>query len=317
MIPSPIATELHLGEVGQLRFARLGADKSDLPVYEVRLAVCDLASIVVEAVARAGERHVLLGSNAMNLFTIVLDGANAKGEIGEWLTSTDWLQKEIAMPPIVPNRFLVRMCHSCPFVKDAPRDSDEGEHLLELPESARLDNFAALDEGKNYADVRVAWNDFGLAVQVEVSGKSQEPVGDADRPSSSDVLRLWIDTRDARASHRGSRYCHQFAFYPTGGGSDNDQPFLLQSKINRALQDAPLASLGDVLFRAHTIKSGYRLEVFLPAAVLNGYDPHEHPRLGIYYCIRDQELGDQFLSVGWDFPFAEDPSLWSVLELVK
>jgi hypothetical protein len=25
------------------------------------------------------------------------------------------------MPPIVPNRFLVRVCHPCPFVKDAPR----------------------------------------------------------------------------------------------------------------------------------------------------------------------------------------------------
>ena len=50
------------------------------------------------------------------------------------------------MPPIVPNRFLVRVCHPCPFVKDAPRDTDEDEHLVELPESAKLDNFAALDE---------------------------------------------------------------------------------------------------------------------------------------------------------------------------
>jgi hypothetical protein len=259
--------------------------------------------------------------------------------------------KESAVPPIVPNRFLVRVAHPCPFVKDAPRDSDEDEHLLELPEGARLDNFAALDESKNFADVRVAWNDFGLAVQVEVRGKGKEPVGDADKPSGSDGLRLWIDTRDARAGHRGSRYCHQFAFFPTGGGADREEPFLTQSKINRALQDAPMANLGDVLFRAHSISwdsrpvarkaglhgrsdrdsrpvarkaglhgrstGGYRLEAFLPAAALNGYDPHEHPRLGVYYCVRDQELGDQFLGVGWDFPFAEDPSLWAVLELVK
>ena len=50
------------------------------------------------------------------------------------------------MPPIIPNRFLVRLCHPCPYVKDAPRDTDEDEHLVELPESARLNNFAALDE---------------------------------------------------------------------------------------------------------------------------------------------------------------------------
>ncbi|MBN9118035.1 MAG: hypothetical protein J0I06_02515 [Planctomycetes bacterium] len=221
------------------------------------------------------------------------------------------------MPPIIPNRFLVRLCHPCPFVKDAPRDTDEDEHLVELSESATLDNFAGLDEKENFADVRLAWNEFGLAVQVEVRGKSQPPVGDSDRPSASDGLRLWIETRDARASHRGSRFCHQFAFFPTGGGTDKEEPFLTQSKINRALQDAPMANLADVPFRAHRAKGGYRLEAFLPAAALNGFDPQEHPRLGVYYAVRDQELGDQFLSVGWEFPFSDDPSLWAVLELVK
>jgi hypothetical protein len=221
------------------------------------------------------------------------------------------------MPPIVPNRFLVRVCHPCPFVKDAPRDTDEDEYLVELPESARLDNFAALDEKENFADVRLAWNEFGLALQVEVTGKKQPATGDADKPSGSDGLRLWIDTRDARASHRGSRYCHQFTFFPTGGGTDKEEPFLTQSKINRALQDAPMANLADVPFRMHRLKGGYRLEVFLPAAALSGYDPQEHPRLGVYYVVRDEELGNQFLSVGYDFPFGDDPSLWAVLELVK
>jgi hypothetical protein len=221
------------------------------------------------------------------------------------------------MPPIVPNRFLVRVSHPCPFVKDAPRDTDDDEYLLELPESARIDNFAALDEKENFADVRLAWNEFGLAVSVVVTGKKQEPVGDSDKPSGADGLRFWIDTRDARASHRGSRYCHQFAFFPTGGGADKEEPFLTQSKINRALQDAPMANLADVPFRGHRVKGGYRLEVFLPAAALHGFDPAEHPRLGVYYCIRDQELGDQFLSAGWEFPFSDDPSLWAVLELVK
>jgi hypothetical protein len=221
------------------------------------------------------------------------------------------------MPPIVPNRFLVRVAHPCPYVKDAPRDTDDDDHLVELPEAARLQNFAALDEQKNFADVRLAWNDFGLAVQVEVKGKDQPAVGDSEKPKSSDGLSLWIDTRDARASHRGSRFCHHFLFLAAGGGADKDEPFVTQVKINRALQDAPMANLADVLFRHHRIKSGYRLEAFLPAAALSGFDPQEHPRVGVYYAVRDAELGDQFLSVNWDFPVADDPSLWAVLELVK
>lgn len=221
------------------------------------------------------------------------------------------------MPQIVPNRFLVRVAHLCPFVKDVPRDTDEDDHLIELPESARLRNFAELDELKNYADVRLGWNDFGLAVQVEVKGKQQVPVGDNERPRSCDGLSLWIDTRDARASHRASRFCHHFLFLAAGAGSDKVEPFVTQLKINRAQQDAPLTNLGDVLFRGHRIKGGYRLEAFLPTAAVSGFDPAEHPRLGVYYAVRDQELGDQFLSVNWDFPFADDPSLWAVLELVK
>lgn len=221
------------------------------------------------------------------------------------------------MPPIVPNRFLVRMSHPCPYVKDAPRDTDDDDHLIELPEAARLDNFAALDEQANHADLRLAWNEFGLAVQVEVSGRGQPPVCDSDKVQSSDGLRLWLDTRDARAGHRATRYCHQFALLPSGGGSDKDEPFLAQLKINRALQDAPAADLADIPFRAHRSKGGYRLEAFFPAAALYGFDPAEHPRLGVYYAVRDGELGDQFLGVGWDFPITEDPSLWAVLELVR
>jgi len=218
---------------------------------------------------------------------------------------------------IVPNRFLVRLSHPCPYVKDAPRAADKADQLLDLPESARLRNFAQLDGLKNFADVRLGWNELGLAVQVEVTGKEQPPVGEADRARSSDGLSLWIDTRDARASHRASRFCHHFLFLAAGTGADNDKPFVTQVKINRAQQDAPQANLADVPFRAQRLKGGYRVEAFLPAAALYGFDPQEHSRLGIYYVVRDQELGDQFLSVNWDFPFSDDPSLWEVLELVR
>ena len=91
----------------------------------------------------------------------------------------------------------------------------------------------------------------------------------------------------------------------------------MQTKINRALQDAPLSppERHPVPLRAH--QGRLSLEAFLPAAVLNGFDPEQNPRLGVYYAVRDAELGEQVLSVGADFPFGEDPSLWSVLELER
>ena len=217
--------------------------------------------------------------------------------------------------PLVPPRFLFRVAHPCLPVNDMPRE--QGDRLLDLPEACRLDNFAGPDERRNFAEVRLAWNALGLGLQVEVKGKDQPPQGDAARPRGSDGVTLWIDTRDARASHRASRYCHQFHLLPTGGGPDRDEPAFIQTKINRALQDAPLASANAVPFRSQRQKHGYVVEAFLPSGVLNGFDPDQNRRLGIYYAVRDAELGEQVLSVGPDFPYWEDPSLWSVLELVR
>lgn len=216
---------------------------------------------------------------------------------------------------LIPHRFLFRVAYPCRQVLKMPRE--EADRLLDLPEACRIDNFAGMDEGRNFADVRLAWNEMGLGLQVEVRGKEQLPKGDAGRPRSSDGVSFWIDTRDARSSHRASRYCHQFHFLPTGGGPDRDEPVFAQAKINRALQDAPLCPPGAAPFRFTTTKSGYILEAFLPAGVLNGFDPEQNPRLAFTYAVRDAELGEQYLSVGAEFPYWEDPSLWSVLELTS
>jgi hypothetical protein len=216
---------------------------------------------------------------------------------------------------VVPHRFLFRVTYPCRYVKKIPQEGRGA--LVDLPESCRIDNFAAMDGGRNFADVRLAWNELGLGLQLEVRGKDQPPRGDADRPRASDGLTLWLDTRDARTAHRASRYCHMFYVLAAGGGPDRDEPALVQAKINRALEDAPLCNVSEVPFRSETIKGGYRLEAFLPATVLTGFDPEQNPRLGFFYACRDAELGEQLLSVTSDFPYWEDPSLWSVLELAR
>jgi hypothetical protein len=215
---------------------------------------------------------------------------------------------------LIPHRFLFRVAYPCRFVKHMPRPGKD--RLLDLPVECRIDNFAAMDDQKNFAEVKLAWNDLGVGVQVEVRGKEQPAQGDASRPRSSDGLTLWLDTRDARGSHRASRYCHQFHFLATGGGPERDEPVFAQTKINRALHDAPLCAAGDVPFRVTHRTGAYILEAFLSSGVLHGFDPEQNPRLGVYYVVRDNELGEQVLSVGPDFPYWEDPSLWSVLELV-
>src|SRR5262245_31460985 len=216
---------------------------------------------------------------------------------------------------LIPHRFLIRLAHPCRYVKRMPRPG--ADYLLDLPEECRIDNYAAMDGKKNFAEVLLAWNDNGIGVQVKVRGKENVPQGDASRVHGSDGLTLWLDLRDARTSHRASRYCHQFHFLPMGGGPDRDEPAFAQSKVNRALEDAPFAPPRSVLLKRKTRPREYVLEAFLPAIALNGFDPEQHSRLGFFYMIKDADLGEQTLSMGPDFPFWEDPTLWSVLELQK
>jgi hypothetical protein len=217
--------------------------------------------------------------------------------------------------PLLPNRFLFRLAHCCLYQKGIPVKDDPA--LFDLPEACQLNDFGALDGRRSFADLRLGWNELGLAVQLAVCGKDRPPEGSASRLRGSDGLVLWIDTRDARTSHRGTRTCHQFHFLPTGGGSDGDEPVFSQAKINRALQDAPLCAATDVAFHCASARSGYVLRAFLPASVLNGFDPEQTSRLGVFYAVRDAELGDQTLSMDADFPYWEDPSLWGALELVR
>ena len=215
---------------------------------------------------------------------------------------------------LIPNRFLFRVSHPCPYVPGIPDDDDE---LFHLPDACKLNSFAEIDGRREFADVRLAWNDDGLAVELSVRGKDRPPEGDAARPRHSDGLSLWIDTRDSRGSHRASRFCHQFHFLPRGGGDERDQAVFVQSKINRALADAPTAPSSAVAMRARVRASGYRLAAFLKAEALTGFDPAQNPRLGVFYVVRDGELGEQALTAHADLPYAEDPTLWAVLELVR
>lgn len=225
-----------------------------------------------------------------------------------------WIAAESPMP-LVPHRFLFRITHSCRYHGEIP--VLKSDRILDLSEAYSLDNLAYLDDERNFADVRFAWNDLGFGVQVDVRGKTKEPEGNLSRPRGSDGISLWIDTRDARSGHRGTRFCHQFHFLASGGGPDQDEPAVVQGKIHRALEDSPHAPAASIPVKVRTRANGYLLEAFLPASALNGFDPGQHPRWGIFYAVRDEELGEQLLSLTPEFPFWEDPSLWSTLELVR
>jgi hypothetical protein len=218
------------------------------------------------------------------------------------------------MPALLPHRFLFRYSFPVRYERKLPKS---GKRLLDLSGEFALPKIGDLDAASPYAELRLAWNERGLAVSVEVRGKKQALKCDPRTPDTSDGLRLFIDTRNTQNIHRASRYCHQFCLLPAGGGPKGDQPWGAELPILRAREEAPLANPAELRLSAARSKTGYLFESWLPSAALNGFDPEEQPRLGFYYALRDAELGEQYLTIGPEFPFAVDPSLWSTLELVK
>ncbi len=218
------------------------------------------------------------------------------------------------MSTLLPPEFLFRYTFSAKRMTGLPR---RGKRLLNLPPECALTSLARLAERADFGEVRIAWNDRGLGVSVSVAGKSGPPLSDPERLGQLDGLRLWIDTRCTQNVHRAGRFWHQFALHPVGGGEDGLQPVATLWPVARANEDPPAYDSDLLPIQSEISDQGYRLEAWLPADALHGYDPESQPRLGFSYLLHDSELGRQFLSVTEDFPFDADPSLWCALELVS
>ncbi len=200
------------------------------------------------------------------------------------------------------------------YEKQLPRG---GKKLLGLTDAHRLPDLGGLDDVTSFGELRMAWNEQGLAIAVLVQGKRKPLHVESAAPDRSDGLAVWIDTRNTQSIHRASRFCHHFCLLPRGGGGDEDEPLTVQLQIARAKEPTPTVNAGDIRLSADVTRDGYLLEAWLPASVLHGYDPEAQSKLGFYYDLRDAELGEQTLGVGPEFPFAFDPSLWATVELVR
>jgi len=167
----------------------------------------------------------------------------------------------------------------------------------------------------SWAEVRVGWNAQGLGIAVLAEGVADVQLA-SDRPEGFADAQFWVDTRDTRDVSRATRFCHRFVaplrVRESGRRLDVD---VAQRPIARALADPPMSKSGLIEARAELGRSGWLLELFLPAQVLHGFDPDTNRRLGFAYQIADHVREDQFLGVGRDFPIGENPSLWTTIEL--
>jgi hypothetical protein len=216
---------------------------------------------------------------------------------------------------LLPQAFWFRLCAPCPRVNEIPRHGRR-EGLLDLPTTCVVANLSTLEQRVPWASVRAAWNPQGLGIAILAQTPAGLAARSADRPEGFADVNLWIDTRDTRDVSRATRFCHRFSARLTlAYDRKNLDVAISQRSIARAVADAPICSPGLLRTHAELSRTGWLLEVFLPAAALHGFDPDTNRRLGFAYQVSDHEREDQFIGVGRDFPIGENPSLWATLEL--
>lgn len=215
---------------------------------------------------------------------------------------------------VVPSSFLFSLSIPIQYKAGIP-SSAKTKPLLGLESVHHLPNIANLDGKQNFASIALVWNEKGVGIVADVAGKKKTLNCDPKKTDASDGLHVWFDTRNVQNVHRATRYCHRFCFLPTGK-TGKEKPTGQQRRIDRSRDETDLADSKKIQVRSKVKKSGYSLEAWLPAEILTGFDPEQSPQMSFFYHLHDGELGDQFLTVDQEFPFAHDPSVWSTIELI-
>lgn len=215
---------------------------------------------------------------------------------------------------LVPNRFLFSFEFPLRYRAELPRITGD---LADWTAADLLPALGELDRRPEFSPVWACWNDEGLCIATRVDAKRRPLQCDPESFWTGDNLRLCTDMRDTRDIKRADRFCQQFYFLPTGGGPKRRDPVAGTSKFQRAREDAPRIPAEKILVASKITAKGYTLEAHIPTECLSGFDPSEHPRIGLYYILEDADHGKQHLTIGDDLNWHVDPSTWTTAVLTR
>ena len=213
---------------------------------------------------------------------------------------------------IVPPSFLFQYSMAVPRVEAIPHKKGS---LLQLDDGCSLFVPGSMNDTDNAFGLRMAWNQEGLGIELDMPGKKLPPAGRHKDLKNSDYISLFVDTRHTANVHRATEYCFSLVVLPCDEEADEKPSAafveIAQQRASKRDRDGRKCPV-----QVHVRPDGYRLEIWIPTSQMFGFDEApEIGRIGFSCLIHDTELGEIPLNVGGDFPVAFDPSTWLQLEL--
>lgn len=177
-------------------------------------------------------------------------------------------------------------------------------------ERYRVPELVTLEDETPFADVYWAWNEDYLFFAVDVPQRRGLPQCDAKQWWKGDGVRFCVDTRDARDNKRATRFCHFFYALPMPDSAG--RPIIGTHRMSRAKEPPPPVDCSRIQAAMRVDRRSYSLEMAIPGACLTGWSPAEHPRIGLFYKVKDVGHGAQLLTGSDDLGWNADPSVWAV-----
>lgn len=188
--------------------------------------------------------------------------------------------------------------------------------LSDWDESFLLPPLIEIEDDVAHTDVFAAWNEDWFAIAFQSPERSGPPHCQPDNWWKGDGYRICIDTRDARENKRATRYCHFFYALPVGGGKNKRQPIIDLHTMSRAKESPPTIDASQIQIATHIEKQYLATEILIPATCLQGWDPSQYPRIGLFYKVKDTSAGPQHLTVDDELGWNVDPSTWATAVLI-
>lgn len=217
------------------------------------------------------------------------------------------------MSPVVPPSLLFQFTQLIPRITDLPRRKGD---LLQLPPIAEVFVPARLNDHKAPLQIRCGWNEQGLGIDIRVKGRKHPAAGRSTSVSTSDRILLSFDTRHTASVHRITSWCTSLLVLP----HDEDNQGQAQVRLREFGQpkDSAGHSAPGCRIQFEQAPDGYRIQLWIPTAVITGYaEVPEIGHLGFYCVVEDTELGTLPLNVSGDFPVSLDPSTWLSIDLAR
>ncbi len=166
--------------------------------------------------------------------------------------------------------------------------------------------------GENsFADVGMTWETDGFYVHLHAHKKFEEAI--YPKFTEGDAFELFLDTRDMKEAGFPTRFCHHFLILP----QEVQGIRALELTRFRTEDSHPLCDSNKIEISFHAGSRDYFLNLYFPAEILHGYDPHSFDRLGVSYTVHRYKNEPQNFSVSSNYVnIAQNPSLWASCKLI-